>query len=460
MMKRYLEIVIIIFSIFLFPFEALGEDTLPGYSDWTTEEKDDENRVEAIQYGRQLASSWSSWDRNEPTGKTDVKYMEMDVKHLAVDFDEGVYQEWRDADAKTIYTWKFTKSFKMVSVHADVDTFYFYTDRDGDHYRRFSAPPLEVYCDGELVASTGKHDRLKNWDAELNTTCSYVELKMLDDTGNGRNGTSASNIYLIKSTPSWAYVTGWSEGTDWRFDEEYERIYGGENPQIPVSRKVYSYPLTYQINYDLDGGEFLEEITSSYTIFDEVIIPAAYKKGYDFLGFYDENGNKVIKIEKGSYGTLNLKAKYERKMPSIYVGYTYFFKEDRKIDNEELLKLVNAKAIDEVEGDISSNIGIESITYEDKNVTTYNPSYLDVSEEGSILIKFFVRNSDGIVASIERKYRIFGMGENIENYSDNIKIYTRYISEEYVETLDSNSVWKEADYQEILNKAFAKIRKE
>ena len=147
-------------------------------------------------------------------------------------------------------------------------------------------------------------------------------------------------------------------------------------------------------------------------------------------------------------------------MPSLYVAYTYFIKEDKKIDNEELLKLVNAKAIDEIEGDISHKIEIDYIVYENKDITVYIPSYLDLSDEGSILIKFNVINSDGISTSLERRYYILGKGEKIENYNDNIKIYTRYISEEYVDTLDSNSIWKEADYQEILNKAFVKIRRE
>ena len=451
MMKKFLEIMMIL-SILFFPFKVLGENTLPGYSEWTTEEKDDENRIEAIQYGRQVALSWSGWESTKPNN-TDIKSMEINVKTIVTDFDRGVYQEWEDAEAKTIYTWNFTKSYKVVSLFADVDT---YTKT----YLEFSAPPLQVYCDGELVASIGRHNRLSNWSPEINTTCRCVELKMSADTGNGRNKTSASGLYISKAIPSYAYVTKWSVGTDWRFDEEYERIYGGENPQIPVSRKVYSYPLTYQINYDLDGGEFLEEVSSSYTIFNEVVIPVAYKKGYEFLGFYDESGNRVTKIEKGSYGNLNLKAKYERKMPSLYVAYTYFIKEDKKIDNEELLKLVNAKAIDEIEGDISHKIEIDYIVYENKDITVYIPSYLDLSSEGSVLIKFNVINSDGISTSLERRYYILGKGEKIENYNDNIKIYTRYISEEYVDTLDSNSIWKEADYQEILNKAFVKIRRE
>ena len=452
MMKKYLEIIILIVSIFFFPFEVLGEDTLPGYSDWTTEEKDDENKVEATQYGRQVALEWSSWQSSKPDSE-DFKSKETSIKYRAL-YGYSVSHKWEDASAKTLFTWDFVYDSKITTIHADVDTYYY------PSYTKYSAPALQLYCDGVLVASTERHNRYKNWDPEVNATCRYLELRMSADDDEGRNMTSIAGTYAMKLATSYAYVTKWSEGTDWRLNEEYERIYGGENPQIPVSRKVYSYPLTYQINYDLDGGEFLEGATYSYTIFDEVVIPVAYKKGYDFLGFYDDSSNKVTKIEKGSYGDLNLTAKYERKMPSIYVGYTYFKKEDRKIDNEELLKLVNAKAIDELEGDISSEIKVDFITYEDKNVTVFNPSYLDISEEGNILIKFYVRNSDGVVASVERKYHILGLGENIENYSDNIKIYTRYISEEYVDTLDSNSIWKEADYQEILNKAFAKIRGE
>ena len=450
MMKKYLEIIIIIIFIFSFPFDVLGEDTLPGYSEWTTEEKDDETKVEAIQYGRQVPLKWSSWRVKKPD-KTDVKSMEGGVKYHAYD---GKNMKWDNADAKTLYTWDFTASSRITYFYADVDTYH------GADYTKYEGPPLQLYCDGTMIASTGRHDYLKNWNPDIDVSCRYLELRMSTNNGDGRDKTSIVGTWATRYTTLYAYVTKWSDGTDWRFDEPYERIYGGENPQIPCERTVYSYLLTYQINYDLAGGEFLSDATYSYTVFDEVVIPDAYKMGYDFLGFYDDNGNKVTKIEKGSYGDLNLTAKYERKMPSIYVGYTYFLKEDKKITDEELLKLVNAKAVDELEGDISSNIDINYIDYESRNIITYFPSYLDISKEGSILINFYVKNSDGVMATIERRYYILGMGENIENYSDNIKIYTRYISEEYIDTLDPNSIWKETDYQEILNKAFTKVRKE
>ena len=134
--------------------------------------------------------------------------------------------------------------------------------------------------------------------------------------------------------------------------------------------------------------------------------------------------------------------------------------EDKQIEKEELLKLVNARAMDELQGDISSQIKISYIKYVDKNKTVYNPENLDISEEGSVLIYFYVLNDGNLSASIVRKYYILGKGENIEDYSDNIKIYTRYISEEYYETLDVDSIWRQGDYKETLDKAFAKIRRE
>ena len=52
MMKKFLKIIAIFVFIFAFPLPVFSEDLKPGYSDWTTEEKDDENKVEAIQFGR------------------------------------------------------------------------------------------------------------------------------------------------------------------------------------------------------------------------------------------------------------------------------------------------------------------------------------------------------------------------------------------------------------------------
>ena len=61
-------------------------------------------------------------------------------------------------------------------------------------------------------------------------------------------------------------------------------------------------PITYNIVYNLDGGENPAAAVETYTIEDEVTLPTPEKSGYTFLGWYDAetDGNKVETISIGS----------------------------------------------------------------------------------------------------------------------------------------------------------------
>ena len=257
----------------------------------------------------------------------------------------------------------------------------------------------------------------------------------------------------------YSYVTKWSEGVDWRFSYPYERKYG-ENPEIPTQRNVYSHPISYRINYNLNGGEFVGTPTYTYTVNDEVYIPSAYKKGYEFLGFYDESGNLVTKINKGTFRDITLTAKYKRNPPTLYIGYTYFDKDDTPISIDDLVKRVNGKALDEVDGDITKDIKVSQIIYEQNGNVTNNPDNLDVSSPGSVYITFYVYNSENVKAELKRKYYILDYGQDIEDYSSDLKIYSRYIDEEFKDTLVDGSIWKESDYASVLNEAYRRYRSE
>ncbi len=448
-MRKLLKICLFILSLLLvFPSVVYGEDIKPGYSDWTTEKSGDSNEVSAIQYGRKLPLAWSDWSFTVPSSK-DVRTKDGETKYYAYD---GANYYWNNTDAKTLFTWNFGYKAKLVYFYADVDTY------DNRGYTNYEAPPLQLYCDGRQIASVGKHDYLSNWNPSINTSCQYLELKMSSNPGNGRNSTIIVGTWATTTSKMYSYVTKWSDGQDWRFDTTYNRIYG-ENPQVPTQRTVYSHPIKYSINYNLDGGEFIGTPTYTYTINDEVKIPSAYKKGYDFLGFFDEYGNKVEKIEKGTYRDINLTARYDRKPPNIYVGYTTFEVDDTPIKIDDLVKRVNGKALDELDGDISDKIKISYITYDNGN-TVYNPNGLDISKKGSVLIEFYVENSGGKKASVTRKFYILGEGEDDKDYRESLSIYSRYISEEYLNTLDDNSIWNTSEYKDELIEVLRKARKE
>lgn len=429
-------------------YDVNGEEIKKGYSDWSEIPTGDPYEVSTVQYGHKLPVEWSSLSTENPSSFTkDYKEIGTETKNYAYD---NVLRLWNDVTAKSLYTWDFGYNAKVLSAFLDVDTF------RGGYDDNYQGPPMQLYCDGRMIASIGVHDVLDNWPVNLNASCRYLELKMSDSYGGGRNYTMIVGTWVSTMVTYYSYVTKWSEGRDWRFDKPYKRIYG-ENPEIPVERTVYSHPLTYKINYELDGGSFVSEPTYSYTVNDEVIIPSAIKAGYDFLGFVNSNGNIVTKIEKGTYGDITLRATYKRRPPTLYISYTYFDKEDKKIEIDELIKRVNGTAKDELDGDISKNIKVCKIVY-NSNLTVNNPDGLDISNAGYVDITFYVVNSGDMKAEVTRRFYILDKGEEIEDYDSGIKIYSRYISEDFKDSLDNNSIWRISDYADVLSNAYRKCR--
>lgn len=64
------------------------------------------------------------------------------------------------------------------------------------------------------------------------------------------------------------------------------------------------------------------ELVNTFTVNTETFeLPVAYKLGEQFLGWYDADGNKVEKIEKGSAGDIELTAKFELDQYTITYNY-------------------------------------------------------------------------------------------------------------------------------------------
>lgn len=65
----------------------------------------------------------------------------------------------------------------------------------------------------------------------------------------------------------------------------------------------------YKIRYDLDGGTNDSQNPKFYTVCsNDIVLKAPVKKGYQFVGFKDQNGKVITKIQKGSTGEMNLTA--------------------------------------------------------------------------------------------------------------------------------------------------------
>lgn len=448
-MKKWIKIILIAITfLMVMDVKTLAEEVEVGYSDWSTEKTGAPGELSAIQYGRLLPKEWSEWSTEKPSSLF-VRNREGKTNHYSYD---GEQKFWFDAYEKELFTWDFKGRAKVTYFYADVDTYVNHT------WENYDGPPLQLYCDNRLIASVGRHDYLANWNPTLNCECSFLTLKMSTNNGSGRNTTSMVGTWATTTSTEYSYVISWKEGGDWRFEEPYETIYG-ENSQIPTQRTVYSHPISYRIIYDLDGGEFVGDVKDQYTVLEEVVLPKAYKKGYEFLGFFD--GDKYIeRIEKGTHRDITLTARYRRKEPLLTVAYTYFDSEDQIMPIKELVQVAGAHAYDELDGDISSLITVDSIYYEGTGSTINNPDGLILNNPQTIYVTFSVTNSGGIKASVMRKFIILGKGEIVDlDTKNDVEIYPRYINETNSNSLNDRSIWKN-DYQSILLEAYAKARKD
>ena len=374
-MKKKYKFLLIILVLFFIPTKINAEEIPIGYSEWSEESTGDPSEISAIQYGRYVPIEWSEYYTSKPT---ELFYKKGETLTNNYAFD-GEQYTWPNVNAKTLYTWDFKEKSHLVGFYADVDTCV------DTNYSNYTGPPLQLYCDDKLIASVGFHGHLDNWQPKVDCDCKLLKLTMSYGGGSGRNRTYIVSTYATVQVVQYAHVTKWSDAQDWRFDDPYPFIFFGENSQQPTERTVYSSPIKYKINYLLDGGQLINEEINYYTVLDEFKLPIAYKQGYDFLGW--DNGDEIIdEIKLGSIGDLNLIALYDRHKPNISVNNYYFDQDDNYLDLKEVLRLVNASADDEVDGDISDGIVIESIKYEKDGLLINKPDYLDLNIKQSVLI--------------------------------------------------------------------------
>lgn len=132
--------------------------------------------------------------------------------------------------------------------------------------------------------------------------------------GNHDNPTelAVDEEYTLKD----AEKTGYSfEG--WHSDEDLQtRVYTVISSGETVTLYAKFAPVTYTIAYDYSGGEGVEN-PSTYTVESEdIILNAASKTGFEFVGWFDGE-EKIEVIKKGSFGDISLVAKWLEKSPFV-----------------------------------------------------------------------------------------------------------------------------------------------
>ncbi|AMC93493.1 hypothetical protein AOC36_05715 [Erysipelothrix larvae] len=98
---------------------------------------------------------------------------------------------------------------------------------------------------------------------------------------------------------------GWYNGED-----RVVSIPKGTTGHLTLVAKWEANP--YTITYKLGGGTNHQDNPTSYTIeSNTIILQAPTRKGYDFVGWYNEQNQKVDTIRKGSTGNITLVAKWK-----------------------------------------------------------------------------------------------------------------------------------------------------
>lgn len=166
--------------------------------------------------------------------------------------------------------------------------------------------------------------------------------------GNHDNPTelAVDEEYTLKD----AEKTGYSfEG--WHSDESLQtRVYTVISSGETVTLYAKFAPVTYTLTYDYSGGEGVEN-PSTYTVESEdIILNAASKIGFEFVGWF-VGEEKIDIIKKGSVGDMTLVAKWQEISPFV-------------VENG----VVTAYSGDEKHVVVPETVGGEKITAIDENL--------------------------------------------------------------------------------------------
>lgn len=475
------KIILIILIIILFiPVIIYGEGYKDGYSDWSEIKTDNYGEIEKTQYGYYEGYYPNPINKKDVIlDKDNLEYYKDVYQYEYISYETFETREFSivDTKAQAGVVWsKYLNGYHLTEIISDIDM------ANSDSWSNYHQPRVDIYDDSGFLFTSQNYseDIQKNgkWYGDI-VIHGSLYMYTWADNDNGRNWTGAGGNNYIKcykkttKTSDWVYSYKdindlieliqeknhgyvepvWSETKGWRFSEPYENIYNN-NPIKAVERKVYSYPLGSRIIYHLNGGEFKEEYPTMHYPGTTTKLVNPSKLGFDFVGwYYDQNLSEgpVYEINDNSKKEIDIFAKYQRKSPTIKVKKDFIEKKERdSIDVEELLYM--ASAFDELDGDITDKIFIEKIYYVDNDSTQQKPSKLTLGLSKKIIVTYSVYNSGNIKASENIQLYILTEGEQ-----RNKKIYPRYISESFTNTIKNNSRWKDSDYENVLHEYFKKM---
>lgn len=142
------------------------------------------------------------------------------------------------------------------------------------------------------------------------TITTYSITYILNDGENSKENPStytisSDTITLKNPTKLGSEFLGWYKDSSFR--TSITKIAKGSYGNITIYAK---WKDEYSITYILNGGINGSENPSKYNFKSSIILESPTRTGYTFLGWYDEDGNRVGSIGKGTTGDITLTAKW------------------------------------------------------------------------------------------------------------------------------------------------------
>ena len=201
------------------------------------------------------------------------------------------------------------------------------------------------------------------------------------DANGGQNAPASQekvnnkNINISATIPTKKGYTfkGWAE----KASATTAKYQAGDVYSANVSIKLYAIweANTYNITYKLNGGTFNTTQDTTYTYNKEKVLPTSddiTKPGYNFDGWYDQDGNKVSTLPAGTIDNVILEAHWTARTDTKYTvkyylenannsEYTLYSTEDRAGITDKILNLEDVQ---------NPKVAIPNATYKSNNLTS------------------------------------------------------------------------------------------
>ena len=174
-----------------------------------------------------------------------------------------------------------------------------------------------VYDDSAVTGDTwGNIYGKKISDVTFTPIFELHKYKITYELNGGTNNADNPETYTVEDTAKDAVTlqdpvkagykfTGWDNG-----QTLVEAIEAGSTGDIKLTAKWEK--INYKITYKLNGGTDNDDNPSEYDIEEEtIVLKDPVRRGYTFLGWYNEDQTLVEAIEAGSTGDIELTAKWK-----------------------------------------------------------------------------------------------------------------------------------------------------